>query len=264
LPKVKEDKKKSALITPDMLEKMSNEEFLALGEKKITDFLKSSGAPANIKPQMIMNAVKNGMMDTKRMAAMMRNMPKPKSKEGADPVQKALLSFSDKELKGKGFVEWKSFQHPYLGEVEIGGVVPYALNTPPVNLIKSLLESQVSWIFHLTDQLARIKIGQNKVEALGNGLYRLTVWIENQGYLPYPTEMGQRNSRIPPIVVTVQGDRIRFVEEKARRVIKTIPGNQSIELKWIIYSPKPVKLSIKVDSPVTWADSALIDLGGAK
>lgn len=264
LPKVKDDKKKSAAITPEKLEKMSNEEFLALGEEKIAEFLKSSGAPANIKPQMIINAMKNGMMTTKRMATMMKNMPKPKSKEGADPVLKALLAFSDKELKGNGFVKWKSFRHPLFGEVEIGGVVPFALNTPPAHMIKSLLEGQVPWIFQLADKLARIKIGKNTIKSLGDGLYRLTVWIENQGYLPYPTEMGKKNGRIPPIVVKLRGNDVRFIEGKARSVIKSIPGNQSVKLNWVLYCPKPGKLAIKAESPLAWTDRALINLGGVK
>ena len=62
---------------------------------------------------------------------MMKQMPKPPSKEGADPKEKALLAFSDKELEGKSFVAWQKYQHPTLGEVEIGGAVPYAYNTPP-------------------------------------------------------------------------------------------------------------------------------------
>ncbi|MCP5104836.1 MAG: hypothetical protein GY950_15730, partial [bacterium] len=95
LPKLKE-KKKTAAITPDKLEKMSNEEFLALGKEKIAAFLKSSGAPPNIKAEMIINGLKNGRMTTKRMAGMLKRMGggKTKSKGGADPKEKALLEFS--------------------------------------------------------------------------------------------------------------------------------------------------------------------------
>src|SRR5260221_720125 len=32
-----------------------------------------------------------------------------------------LLKWSDEVLKGKGFVDWHSYNHPQLGKVELGG-----------------------------------------------------------------------------------------------------------------------------------------------
>jgi cell division protein FtsL len=86
LPK-KEKKKKKDSITPQQLAKMSNKEFLALGEEKINAFLKSAGAPAGMKAKNIIGAVKGGMLTPKKMADMMKQMGnKSKSKDatGAD------------------------------------------------------------------------------------------------------------------------------------------------------------------------------------
>ncbi len=264
LPQLKEEKKGKSDITPEKLEKMSNEEFLALGEEKIDAFLKSSGAPANVKAKMIMNAVKNGMMTTKKMTAMLRNMPKPKSKEGGDPVLKALLAFSDKELKGKGFMNWKPFQHKTLGKVELGGAVPYSQTTPPAHMINQLIEGQVPWILHLAKKIARIKIVKSEVKSLGNGLFRLKIWIENRGYLPYPTEMGKRNNRVPPIVVTIEGENMKIIEGKKRSLIKGIAGTSNQVVNWILYSKKPGKVKINAFTPLAWADSTFLNLGGSK
>lgn len=264
LPEVKEEKKEEAAITPEKLEKMSNEDFLALGEEKISEFLKSSGAPPNFKAKMVMDAVKNGMMTTEKMAEMLRQMPKPKSKEGGDPEEKALLAFSDKELDGKGFVEWKPYKHPTLGDVEIGGVVPYASNTPPARMIEKLLKGQVSWVFQIAEKLARIKINKTEVKALGAGLYRVKAWIENTGYLPYPTAMGKRNNRILPVIVTIDGKNFRIVEGKKRSLIKGIEGNKTQIVSWIIYAENPVKLKLKAFTSIAWQDTKQIELGGMK
>ena len=48
LPEVKEEKAADE-ITPEKLEKMTNDEFIALGEEKIDAFLKASGAPDQFK-----------------------------------------------------------------------------------------------------------------------------------------------------------------------------------------------------------------------
>jgi len=264
LPELEEKKKDKSAITPEKLENMSNEEFLELGEEKIEEFLKSSGAPPNFKPKMVIDAVKNGMMTTKKMAAMLKEMPKPKGKEGAKPKEKALLAFSDKELGGKGFVEWKPYKHPTLREVEIGGPVPYVSNTPPPAMIMNLLKGQVPWVFELTEKIARIRINKTKVEPIGKGLYRVSAWIGNTGYLPYPTAMGIRNNRILPVIVTLEGNNYRIIEGKKRSSVKKIGGYKTHMLSWIIQAEKPVKLKIKATTSIASSDSKQIELRGAK
>lgn len=262
LPEAKDEKEKEPEITPDKLENMTDEEFIALGEDKINEFLKSAGAPDNFKAKMVIDAVKNGMMTTKRMAEMMKQMPKPPSKEGIDPKDKSLLTFSDKELDGKGFVNWTAFKHPTLGEVEIGGAVPFTDNTPPERMIDDLLKGQVPWVFELAGQLAKIEIDSTKVEALGGGLYRLKVWVKNNGYLPYPTAMGQRNTRILPIIVTLEGEDFKIIEGKKRTLIQTIPGLKAQEVSWIVLCDKKVNIKVNTQTNIAWNDSQTITVGG--
>jgi hypothetical protein len=263
LPEVKE-KKKDLLLTPEKLENMSKDDFLALGEEKLDAFLKSSGAPGNIKAKMLLNMVKNGMMTTKKMAQMMRQMPKPKSKEGADPREKALLNFSDKQLDGKGFVEWKSFKHPTLGTVEIGGAVPFTDNTPPAEQLEGLLKGQVPWVFELTKKLPRIKLAKTETRALGAGVYRIKAWVENTGMLPYPTSMGARNDRIGPVVVTLKGNNVKILEGKKRSLVKSIGGFGTRMVQWLVLAEQPVNLTVAAQSPNAWKDAKTVSLGGAK
>ncbi len=264
LPEVKEEKEDKPDITPDTLEEMSNEEFIALGEEKIGEFLKSVGAPDNFKADQVIDALKGGMMDTKRMAAMLRQMPKPKSKEGADPKEKALLVFSDAELEGKGFVPWKPFPHPTLGEVEIGGAVPFTDNTPPAGKIEALLKGQVPWVFEVAGKMARVQIAQTKVESLGSDVYRVEVWVENTGTLPYPTAMGKRNTRILPVVVTLEGQGLSIVEGKPRMLIQTIDGHKSGKVSWIIRSGGAKSIKVKASTRIAWEDTKTVTLGGSR
>ncbi|MCP5051939.1 MAG: hypothetical protein GY940_32525, partial [bacterium] len=257
LPEV-EKEKKGPEITPEKLEAMSKEDFLALGEKKIDAFLKSANAP--LKAKQLMKMVEGGMMTPKKMAAMMKNMPKPKSKEGADPGEKALLVYSDKTLKGKGFVEWKTFNHPTLGEVEIGGAVPYARNTPGAGQVKTLVDGQLPWVFQLTGKLPRISIVRTRVKALGNGVYRVKAWVGNSGLIPYPTAMGTRNKRIPPVVVTLTGQNIKIIEGKKRSLIKAIGGHGVQTVEWLVQAEKPVTLKLVAHSPTAWSDTASVKL----
>ena len=263
LPKA-EEKKKGPDITPEKLETMSTEEFLALGEEKIAEFLQASGAPENIKAKMVMDMVKGGMMTTKKMAEMMRQMPPPRSEEGADPKEKALLTFSDKELAGKGFVDWKTVKHPGFGEVEIGGAVPFTDNTPPARLLESLVKTQVPWVLELAKKLPHIKIAKTETKSLGGSIYEVKVWVENTGYLPYPTAMGQRNQRIPPVAVSLKPGGYTIISGKKRELIKDLSGHGIQKVQWMIYAEQPLKLTMEVHTDNAWTDSTTITLGGAQ
>jgi hypothetical protein len=263
LPEVKEDKKEPD-ITPEKLEKMTNDEFIALGEEKVDAFLKSAGAPPQFKAKQLFEGLKAGQMTTKQMAEMMRQMPKPPSEEGADPKDKALLAWSDKELGGKGFLNWTAFKHPTLGEVEIGGAVPFADTTPPPAKIEPLLKGQVPWAFEIAGKMARIKIGKTEVKPLGGGIYSVEVWIENAGYLPYPTAMGRRNLRVLPAIVSLEGKDFTIVEGKKRSLVPAIDGMSAQPVRWLVRAEKPVKVDVKVSTQTAWGESKAINLGGAK
>ena len=263
LPEVKEEKAGDE-ITPEKLEKMTNDEFIALGEEKIDAFLKASGAPDQFKAKQVIEALKGGMMDTKKMAEMIKQMPKKPSEEGADPKDKALLAWSDKELGGKGLVVWKPFKHPTLGDVEIGGAVPFTENTPPAKMVEGLVKGQVPWVFEIAKKMARIKIADASVKRLGAGVYEVKVWVENTGGLPYPTAMGRRNERVLPVIVTLGGQGFEIVQGKKRSLVPAVPAHGSQPVTWIVRAGKPVKVEIKAETRIAWGDSRVVDLGGAK
>lgn len=263
LPEVKEEKKE-AEITPEKLEKMTSEEFIALGEEKIDAFLKSSGAPSGIKAKQLIEGLKGGQMTTRQMAGMMKQIPKPPSEEGIEPVEKALLAWSDKELGGKGFVDWKPFAHPTLGQVEIGGPVPFADTTPPPAMIEPLLKSQVPWVFEVASRMARVQMGPARAKAMGGGLYEIEAWVEDAGDLPYPTAMGRRNGRIGPVAVTLEGKGLTFIEGRPRSFVPSIEAHGRSKVRWIVRAAKPGKVVIKAAARNAWGGAAALDLGGGK
>ena len=263
LPEVKEEKKESD-ITPDKLEKMTNDEFIALGEEKIDAFLKASGAPDQFKAKQVIEALKGGMMDTKKMAEMMKQMPKPPAEGGADPAEKSLLAWSDKELAGAGFVDWKPFKHPTLGDVEIGGAVPYTATTPPPAKGEALVKGQAPWVFEVARKMARIAIADVRVKKIGTGVYEIKAWIENKGDLPYPTAMAGRNQHVLPVVVSLGGEGIEIAQGKKRSLVQAVPARGSQAVTWIVRSAKPGKLTIKAETQTAWGDARTVDLGGAK
>jgi hypothetical protein len=131
-------------------------------------------------------------------------------------------------------------------------------------MIDGLLKGQVPWVFEVAKGMARIKIQDAKVKALGGGVYEVKVWVENAGGLPYPTAMGQRNERVLPVVVSLAGPGVDILEGKTRSLVKAVPAHGAQAVKWIVRAAKPVKLEVKAETRTAWGDARTLDLGGVK
>ncbi len=269
LPEAKSEEKENSGISAEKLEEMTPEAFVALGETRLAVILKEVGAPDSIKPAELLEGVKSGKMTPRQMAGMLRQSPKPKETDSGDPKIRALIAFSDRELHGKGFVKWTAFKHPQLGEVEIGGPVPFADTTPPPSMLKTLLDGQVPWALNLSEKLARLKIRKTEVKAGGAGVYEVTVWVENSGYLPFPSAMGKKNQHVGPAIVTLSGDGITFLGGRSRTPVNEVEGGKAAKLQWLLYSPAANKtLQVALESPNAGGDTTQVTLateqGGAR
>lgn len=249
IPKPKEEKTASSDLTPDAIEKMSKDEFLAIGEEKFSAFMKESGAPPQFKASMVFEGVKSGQMTPKQIGGMMKQIPKPsKDADTGDPKEKAILAFYDKKPGNSVFINWTKFNHPDLGEVELGGFVPYSDNTPPIEMADSLIKIQIPWIFKLTEQLPLLKISDTKITSKGDGLYRIEAWISNEKYLPYPTAMGKKNKQPAPVICALEAKGIILLSGRKRMVIASVPGLKKVKIEWLVQAEKGAELTLKLTS----------------
>jgi hypothetical protein len=262
VPKVKEEKKSGdSAVSLEEVEKMSVDEFMALGDEKISAFLKANNAPDRFSASGVIEMMKSGKISPKQMAGMMKSIPK-KEKEGElGEKDKALLAYADKDWEGKGFVQWESYKHPTLGEVEIGGYIPYLETTPKPGQIDSLLHTQLPWLLQLSTKLPEIVIADEKITDLGGGIYKLELYVENKGYLPYPIAMGQRNRQPAPVVVILDGE-IKFLEGIKRTPLGAIGGNTAKKLTWIIQADKKSDITAKIESTIFGITEKQIKIGG--
>jgi hypothetical protein len=164
-------------------------------------------------------------------------------------------------MEGKGFVQWQSYKHPTLGEVEIGGYIPYLETTPKPQQIDSLLQTQLPWLLQLSTNLPQISIAGEKITDLGGGIYRLELFIENKGYLPYPIAMGQRNSQPAPVVIILDGE-IIILEGTKRTPLGAIGGNSVKKLTWLIQAGKKPEITAKIESTIFGSTEKQIKIGG--
>lgn len=95
----------------------------------------------------------------------------------------ALLKWSDEKLGGKGYVDWYPFEHPQLGQVELGGWDPqYAFRNPPPDHLEKEITPFASWI--VWQALASPKLEVYKTDVNRNGDTTVIRFaIDNTGWL---------------------------------------------------------------------------------
>lgn len=263
LPKVKEEKtdNRENELSPEKVKEMDAEEFIDLGEEKIDTFLKANKAPERFTAERVIQMMESGRFSPKQMVEMMENMPKPEKEDELSDREKALLAWSEKEWDGKGFVDWQKVEHPDFEEAEVGGFVPFLETTPKPERIDSLLSAQLPWLLKLTKKLPEISFSEEKITDLGAGVYKLELFIENNGELSYPIAMGQRNNQPAPVIILLEGD-IEILEGKSRQPLGNIGGNQVKKLSWLIKADKSKSVTAKIESTVFKTDEKQIKIGG--
>jgi hypothetical protein len=114
-------------------------------------------------------------------------------------VKASVLKWLDKNrdspsLSGEGFIDWTSFDHPTLGEVEIGGFTRYWLrNPPPGPFLQEVVEDQARFAVVRALLTPIVKIQEVSVERTGaQGEWLVTATVANEGYLDTSMEQARR------------------------------------------------------------------------
>lgn len=119
------------------------------------------------------------------------------------------LRWDDEENGGRGFREWEPFDHPTMGEVEIGGFHPkfFSQNGPPWQL-ENWAKKQALFNLAMALELPQITLDNIEVERKRRGQYEVKVTFTNTGMLPTALLQAQ-------LVKIVREDRVqlRFDDE---------------------------------------------------
>lgn len=98
------------------------------------------------------------------------------------------------ELSAQGFVEWRPYDHPTLGKVEIGGFTRYWLrNPPPGPFLRTVVEDQARFAVVHALLTPLVKIRDVAVRRAGRAnRWTVTATVANEGYLDTSMEQARR------------------------------------------------------------------------
>ena len=100
-------------------------------------------------------------------------------------IVRDALKWLEENNNGEGFLNWTKFNHPQLGEVEIGGFdAKNCVQNPPKQFLQQETEKLTNFLLRCIRTLPRLEIEHPSVTAVREGIYKVEADIVNAGYLP--------------------------------------------------------------------------------
>jgi len=176
--------------------------------------------------------------------------------------ERRCLAWHDAHPEEGVFAEWRPFDHPQLGRVEIGGWLPAGHGNIARNERLPTWEKAGRFIRALAIRAPRLVIPVAEAEPLADGLHRVRCRVANEGHLPTSvTSLGAGLTHVPGVVVEVERPpEVEFLANRNRIELGHLAPSEYRELTWVMRSPRPVDISIVAHSPRAGRVSAAVSL----
>ncbi len=179
------------------------------------------------------------------------------------------LRWNDEELDEQIFVDWHAFDHPTLGEVEIGGWKRTKVSPPEGELVERECEAGNRYTLYLATLAPRVALDIGEVEAVDEaaGLYQFDISVENLGALRTATEQGEWLGVVDPVRLEVSpGSGMEILTGETEVDLGHINGMSASDttsyLVRLADATEPGDLTVSVWSQRAGRDAAVVRIGG--
>lgn len=202
-----------------------------------------------------------------------------KSQKEQDEDFLKLLAWNDKELGGKGFEDWRPFEHPQLGPVEIGGWhTRFVVQNAPPLYLEAECHKNMMFSLRAMACLPRLQLSKAEAKPIGEGVYEVSVLVRNLGFLPtFGSYQAQALNKAEPLQAEVLG--ADEVVGKSKKEIGHLEGRSGAtggfgmgyfrggasmrdrRVTWVVKGKKGDTLTLKVSGPRAGEAKAEVVLG---
>ena len=162
-----------------------------------------------------------------------------------------MLEWADRELKGKGYIDWYKFKHPQLGEVEIGGWDKiYSFRNPPPHLLEKELAKFPDWLIFQTLISPKLELLEARAEKIGDDTYRVRLALQNTGWLPsYVTKRALQRKLTRGVVAEIElPEGAELMSGKPREILEELEGRaykQTLMSFWTDTTPTADRVKVE-------------------
>lgn len=141
----------------------------------------------------------------------------------------AVARWSDIHAPGT-YVPWTPFNHPQLGEVEIGGADDFRVWTnAPSSHLRAEVEPHAVFAVQQALLSPKLQITHTSTQQLGGDLWRVEVGVVNSGWLPTDISAQARKKKLVlPVSVEISG--VTPVDQPARTTVGQLAGRVTFAL----------------------------------
>ena len=173
--------------------------------------------------------------------------------------QKETYRFDKLLLFGEGVVDWKPFNHPQYGKIEIGGIKKAWTRTAPSFLIEEMCHRNMAFTLYHAYHTPQVSVDSIYTNELPGGLTEVTAVLKNSRVIPTHTSHDIQNKITRPDWVSVKGgkvltgaileDRFMGIAREQKRnpeklEVSTVPGMEAVYVRWIIEGKGPFTVTI--------------------
>ena len=144
-----------------------------------------------------------------------------------------VLRWAEEHLKDRAYVDWKEYDHPELGKVEIGGFNRIRVfRNPPEDYLKDLSDRTARYAIRLASCLPELEIRDVKVTNVERSIYKIEAVARNKGYLPtYLSSQSREVGNCEDLKVFLDGD-CEIICATDEKTIPHLEGRFGRESEW--------------------------------
>ena len=167
--------------------------------------------------------------------------------------------FDEWLLFGDAIVEWKEFDHPQYGKIEVGGVKKNFTRANPGFLLESDAHRNMAFCIYHAYHMPKLEVEEINEKSLGGGLTEVTAVITNKRMMPTHSSQDLKYKIERPDYISIEGAKVvtgMVVQNRDMGVMKeqkvnpqtlevdNIPGLGSVTVRWIISSGKNYTINV--------------------
>lgn len=176
-----------------------------------------------------------------------------------------ILKWVDEHAEAGAYADWQPYEHPQLGKIEIGGWnTMYTWRNPPPEYVEAEVARHAPFLLSLAELLPHLSIWKLEAVPLGQDDYRLTLVVENTGFLPtYTSQQAKNRQSVRAVRVELelpQGASLasgkkrvelghlegRSNKSSATPTFSVSPTDNRQRTEWVVHAPRGARLGLHI------------------
>jgi murein tripeptide amidase MpaA len=151
-----------------------------------------------------------------------------------EEVQMKVFNWVLENVGEQGYRDWRPFEHPQLGPVEVGGMVYiWTYRNPPGKLLEDLCHKNMRFNLRHAASAPQIKLDEVTCESLGADLYKIRAIVSNHGYLPTNlSDVAIEKKSAKPVTVTLEPGDSKLMMNPQTAELGHLAGRNERKYPW--------------------------------